>query len=56
MKVAEIQQVIDDRITVPKTIGEKIREFLVDKRTGNVVLNIRDGQIMKAELQEHVKA
>jgi len=43
-------------LPVPEAISKKILRFLVDKCTGNVVLNIRDGQILKAELQEHVKA
>lgn len=41
-------------IALPDAIYERVRRFVVDRRTGNVILNIRDGQILKAVLEEHV--
>lgn len=48
--------VIEDRIALPIGVGERVKAFIVDKRTGNVVLNIRDGVILKAVIEEHLKA
>ncbi len=43
-------------LTVPVNIALKLRAFMLDKRTGNVVLNIRDGEILKAVFEDHVRA
>lgn len=42
-------------IALPGAIYERVHAFVVDRRSGNVILNIRDGQILKAVLEEHVK-
>lgn len=31
-------------------------KFLLDKGTGNVVLNVKDGQVMKVSIQEFFEA
>ena len=31
---------------VPVKVAEALRDFILDKRTGNVVLNIKDGIIL----------
>lgn len=36
-------------------LRERLDKFLVDKGTGNVVLNIKDGQVMKLVIEEHIK-
>lgn len=47
----------DGYVDVPMPVlgAERVLRFMFDKRTGNVVLNIRDGEIMKVVLEEHVK-
>jgi hypothetical protein len=47
--------IIEDRIAMPPWVGERVKSFMLDKRTGNVVLNIRDGVILKAVIEEHLK-
>jgi len=42
-------------VPMPALGAERVLRFLFDKRTGNVVLNIRDGEILKVVLEEHVK-
>ena len=39
---------------LPPQIMLRLREFLLDKRTGNVRLNIRDGVILGFEIEERV--
>jgi len=41
---------------VPGNIAELLQRFMLDKRTGNVVLNIREGEILKAVIEDHVRA
>jgi hypothetical protein len=41
---------------VPLNIWLHLNRFMLDKRTGNVVLNIRDGEILKAVFEDHVRA
>ncbi len=39
---------------LPIAVEERIRAFLVDKRTGNVQLNIKDGRILGLRIEEIV--
>ncbi len=39
---------------LPKVLDEKVRAFLVDKRTGNVQINIKDGRILGLRIEEIV--
>ena len=39
--------------TIPKAVWVCLRSFLLDKRSGNVTLNIKDGHILSARI-EHV--
>ncbi len=41
---------------VPENIWRQLNRFMLDKRTGNVVLNIRDGEILKAVFEDHIRA
>ena len=54
-----VQAPIDTRRTLADWMAQHLRErldkFLVDKGTGNVVLNIKDGQVMKLVIEEHIK-
>jgi hypothetical protein len=36
-------------------LRDRLDQFLVDKGTGNVVLNIKDGQVLKLVIEEHIK-
>lgn len=36
-------------------LRQRLDKFLVDKGTGNVVLNIKDGVVMKLVIEEHIK-
>ncbi len=40
---------------MPFHLRQRLDQFLVDKGTGNVVLNIKDGQVMKLVIEEHIK-
>ncbi|MGE0372997.1 MAG: hypothetical protein AB7Q01_14100 [Gammaproteobacteria bacterium] len=42
-------------VPMPALGAERVLRFLFDKRTGNVVLNIKDGEILKVILEEHVR-
>ena len=37
---------------LPDKIIEPIRDFLLDKRTGNIKLNIKDGEILGIHIEE----
>lgn len=39
-------------LALPRELTERIQEFLLDKRTGNVRLNIRDGEILGFHIEE----
>ena len=40
---------------VPGHIAERITAFLLDRRTGNIKLNIRNGEILGAHVEEIVQ-
>lgn len=42
-------------VPMPPLAAQRVLQFMFDKRTGNVVLNIRDGEILKLQIEEHVK-
>lgn len=42
-------------LQVPPAIRHRVHQFMLDLRSGNVVLHVRDGEILKATLEEHVK-
>jgi hypothetical protein len=50
-----VTNIVEDRIAMPPGIGAPVKKFLLDKGTGNVVLNIRDGVILKAVIEVHLK-
>ena len=39
---------------IPKPVWVRLRSFLLDKRSGNVTLNIKDGHILSARIEEVV--
>jgi hypothetical protein len=43
------------KLVVAKDVAETISQFMLDRRTGNVVLNIKDGQIMGLRVEEIVR-
>lgn len=43
------------RDAVPIEARERLAEFLLDKRTGNLTLHIKSGKVMGFALQEQVK-
>jgi len=43
------------KLVVAKDVAEAISQFMLDRRTGNVVLNIKDGQIMGLRVEEIVR-
>ena len=43
------------KLVVAKNVAETISQFMLDRRTGNVVLNIKDGQIMGLRVEEIVR-
>ena len=42
--------------TVPPVIAERLLRFMLDKRTGNGGLNIRDGERLNPVFEDHVRA
>jgi hypothetical protein len=43
------------KLVVAKEVAETISQFMLDRKTGNVVLNIKDGRIMGLRVEELVK-
>ena len=43
-------------VALPDRVAVKLAEFLLDKRTGNVVLNVKDGVIKGVHLTEIIPA
>ena len=43
-------------VALPKNIAVYLAKFILDKRTGNVVLNIKEGKILAAHLTDMVRA
>lgn len=43
-------------VPIPTAIAAQVNRFMLDRRTGNVVLNIRDGEILKAVIEDHIRA
>ena len=41
---------------VPENIRDAIGQFLLDGRTGNVQLNVRDGEILGIRIEELISA
>ncbi len=39
---------------VPRRLTARIEKFLLDKRTGNVRLNIKDGEILGVHIEEFI--
>ena len=40
----------------PSQIIDRVKRFLLDGSTGNVTLNVRDGEILGLHLEEIIKA
>jgi len=43
------------QLSIPETYALAIGQFLLDRKTGNVVLNIKDGRIMGLRVEELVR-
>jgi hypothetical protein len=41
---------------IPPNLWRKICDFLLDRRTGSVQLNVRNGQVLGLTVNEHVGA
>jgi hypothetical protein len=41
-------------VVIPIPIWQRLETFLLDRRSGNVTLNIRDGQILSARVEDVV--
>ncbi len=50
MKLARIEP----NVVIPTLIWERLETFLLDRRSGNVTLNIRDGHILSARVEDVV--
>jgi hypothetical protein len=50
MKLARIAP----NVAIPTPIWERLETFLLDRRSGNVTLNIRDGHILSARVEDVV--
>lgn len=42
----------DDGVPVPMRLWNFLNRYMIDKRTGNVTLNIKDGQILGYRVEE----
>ncbi len=43
-----------DQPEIPNAIWSRVRSFLLDKRSGSVTLNVKDGHILSARVEEYV--
>ena len=43
-------------VMFPKRIAREINQFLVDSKTGNVRINIKDGRILGAQIEQIVRS
>ena len=43
------------QFSIPETYALAIGQFLLDRKTGNVVLNIKDGRVMGLRVEELVR-
>jgi hypothetical protein len=50
MKLARIAP----NVVIPAPIWERLENFVLDRRSGNVTLNIRDGCILSARVEDVV--
>jgi len=50
MKLAQIAP----NAVIPTPIWERLETFLLDRRSGNVTFNIRDGHILSARVEDVV--
>ena len=46
---------VKPQLSIPETYALAIGQFLLDRKTGNVVLNIKDGRIMGLRVEELVR-
>lgn len=44
------------RDVIPEAILQRVKEFAVQGKTGQIVLNVYSGDIISANITEHVKA
>ena len=44
-----------DPVTIPPTLIEELLAFLRARLTGNITVNVREGQVMGAKVEKHVK-
>lgn len=40
---------------IPPDFWEKIKAFLMEKKTGKITLNVKDGQILVLDIQETIR-
>jgi hypothetical protein len=50
-----VRPVEESGVLLPLRIAKRIGEFLDDKLTGNITINVRDGEVLGAQIEEKVK-
>lgn len=45
---------INGKVVIPPAVWERLEAFVLDRRTGNVTFNIRDGYILSARIEDIV--
>jgi len=54
--IAESSETIDlSDLVVPAVVLKKTREFLLSKKCGQIIYNIKDGKIMGIDIRETVR-
>ena len=51
----EISRTAPNLASIPERIALRIAEFLHGRRTGNLTLNVREGEVMGAKIEEQIK-
>lgn len=49
---AQLERVDCDGDLIPEHVREKVARFILDNRTGNVTLNVRDGRVLGLTIEE----
>lgn len=49
---AQLRQIDCEDDLIPKAVRERVAKFLLDERTGNVTLNVKDGRVLGFTIEE----
>jgi len=50
-----IHRTTQNNVSLPERVALAVNQFILDRKTGNVVLNIRHGEVLGARVEEIIK-